>query len=186
MSLAATVWAAEPVRPAHAEPDRDNQLIDVRAFNRSAQVALQQRKGRRITEQRFIEMAKEPSTVVLDTRSAANFRLLHVKGARHLNFSEITTQSLSRVIPDKDTRILIYCNNNFDNEPNEGRPAFESKSPGMALNIPTYITLFAYGYRNVYELGPLLDVRETNIPLAGVKLAFMKQPISKLKQRNQP
>jgi hypothetical protein len=26
------------------------------------------------------------------------------------------------------------------------------------LNIPTYIALYDYGYRNVYELGPQLDI----------------------------
>ena len=109
----------------------------------------------------------EANTIVLDTRSAAKFALLHVKGAVHLNFSEITTDSLAKLIPTKDTRILIYCNNNFDNAP----VAFRSKSPGMALNIPTFITLHAYGYENIYELGPLLDVKKTRISLVGMKLA---------------
>jgi hypothetical protein len=41
----------------------------------------------------------------------------------------------------------------------------------MALNIPTFITLHAYGYENIYELGPLLDVKKTRISLVGMKLA---------------
>ena len=34
-----------------------------------------------------------------------------------------------------------------------------------SLNLSTYIALWTYGYRNVYELGPLVD-------LADSKLAF--------------
>ena len=161
-----------------------NELIDVDAFEKGAARALQDRRKRRVTENRFIEMAKDEKTIVLDTRSRSNFSLLHVKGALHLNFSEITSESLSRVIPSKDTRVLIYCNNNFDNEPKEGPPAFASKSPAMALNIPTFITLHAYGYENIYELGPLLDVRKTKIPLAGSKLISVPRPVTAAEIQN--
>ena len=34
----------------------------------------------------------------------------------------------------------------------------------VALNIQTFVNLHAYGYTNVYELGPLLDVKTTRIP----------------------
>ena len=35
---------------------------------------------------------------------------------------------------------------------------FPSKLPSASLNISTYIALYDYGYRNVYELGPLIDI----------------------------
>ena len=60
-------------------------------------------------------------------------------------------------------RILIYCNNNFDKEPVN----FPSKAITVALNIQTFINLHAYGYENVYELGPFLDVNKTTIPFEG-------------------
>ena len=157
-----------------------NELIDIGAFEKASRKAIAHRKERRIAESQFIEMATEANTIVLDTRSAAKFALLHVKGAVHLNFSEITTDSLAKTIPTKDTRILIYCNNNFDNAP----VAFRSKSPGMALNIPTFITLHAYGYENIYELGPLLDVKKTRISLVGMKLVTNHYLIPKLKTKN--
>jgi hypothetical protein len=34
-----------------------------------------------------------------------------------------------------------------------------------SLNLSTYISLYTYGYRNVYELGPLLDVKTTKLEL---------------------
>jgi|GEM_PF-3815792 len=41
------------------------------------------------------------------------------------------------------------------------------KAARASLNISTYIALYSYGYRNVYELGPLLDVHATKLPLEG-------------------
>jgi phage shock protein E len=31
------------------------------------------------------------------------------------------------------------------------------------LNLSTYIALYNYGYRNVYELGPLIDIRTSRL-----------------------
>jgi hypothetical protein len=37
----------------------------------------------------------------------------------------------------------------------------------LALNIPTYINLYGYGYRNVYELGELVNVNDKRISFEG-------------------
>ena len=78
-------------------------------------------------------MAARRSTVILDARSTEKFDLLHVKGATHLSFPDFTAEELARIIPSKDTRILIYCNNNFLNEPEafaiKARPASLSSWP---------------------------------------------------------
>ena len=63
------------------------------------------------------------------------------------------------MLPDKEVRVLIYCNNNFRN----AEEAFPSKLPSASLNIPTYIALYDYGYRNVYELGPQLDIDASSL-----------------------
>lgn len=144
-----------------------NEAIDFEAFQEVVKEAGEHRRSRRITEEQFLQMAGEENTIILDTRSADKFALLHVKGAVHLNFSEITKDSLARAIPDRETRILIYCNNNFDGAP----VSMARKAPAAALNIPTFLTLYSYGYRNLYELGPLLDVRKTRIPLEGARFA---------------
>ena len=65
--------------------------------------------------------------------------------------------------PSKATRVLIYCNNNFLNQPQ----AFPSKLPSASLNIHTINVLFAYGYTNVYELGPLIDINEARLEFEG-------------------
>src|ERR1041384_4877729 len=49
-------------------------------------------------------------------RSREKFELMHIRGAINLSFPDISIASLAELLPDKDTRILIYCNNNFRNE----------------------------------------------------------------------
>jgi hypothetical protein len=68
--------------------------------------------------------------------------------------------------------VLIYCNNNFENEPE----AFPSKFARASLNIYTFNTLYSYGYTNVYELGPLLDITKSKLPFEGAN-ANRNQPV---------
>ena len=84
----------------------------------------------------------------------------------------MTKERLQKAIPNPNTRILIYCNNNFLNRP----VVFQRKSAPAALNIPTFITLYEYGYRNVYELGPLLDADKTILCLVSSDREAGKKP----------
>ena len=153
------------------------------------------RASRLVNFDTFQRMSREPGTIILDTRSTFRFERLHLKGARHLSFTDFTQSNLANLIPDPSTRILIYCNNNFEgNEVDFAskialprRPVFES-APGsrispaaqlkeqarplmMALNVPTYINLFGYGYHEVYELDELLDVNDPRITFEGTLVA---------------
>lgn len=144
-----------------------NQLIDYPQFVRIAERSGSAREQRRVTEDQFMELAARPDTVVLDARSADKFAMRHIKGAVSLPFTDFTEASLAKAIPTKTTRVLIYCNNNFRGSP----AAFASKSPAASLNISTYIALTTYGYTNVHELGPLLDVAKTRLPFEGSEVA---------------
>lgn len=129
----------------------------------------------------FLKMSKESETIILDTRSDFRFDRLHLKGAKHLSFTDFTQGSLAKVIPSFQTKILIYCNNNFDGNQTDfaSKIAMPSKSPVgsqiesqqkplmMALNIPTYINLYGYGYSNVYELDELVSVNDPRISFEG-------------------
>ena len=148
-------------RASGAEPL--NPLIDYSAFRRQVAEVDELRERRRVSEAAFLHMAAEPGTVVLDARSREKYELLHVKGAVNLSFPDMTAEDLARIIPDKRSRILIYCNNNFLNSPR----AFASKSPAASLNIHSFNALYSYGYKNVYELGPLLDIERSVIPFEG-------------------
>ena len=156
--LLGTVGAEVPAAPA-------NPRIDAEAFLAIAQEALQYRATRRLSELDFLRMSAEPDTIVLDARSAEKFRELHISGARNLSFPDITEVSLAQLIPGKKTRILIYCNNNFAN----AERAFPSKLPSASLNLSTFVALYNYGYRNIYELGPFIDAGKTKLNLVAAR-----------------
>lgn len=142
-----------------------NPSIDMDGFLKVSQDAAKHRSTRRLTEEQFIAASKEPGVVILDARSSEKFDELHIAGAINLSFPDITVESLAKDLPDKATKILIYCNNNFENEPS----AFPTKVAPASLNLSTYISLYTYGYRNVYELGPLLNAKTTRLKLISSK-----------------
>jgi phage shock protein E len=145
---------AEERKPVVANP-----AIDMEGYLKVSQEAAKHRATRRLTEEDFIKMASESGTIVLDCRSAEKYKLMHIKGAINLSFPDITIESLKKAIPDKESRVLIYCNNNFRNS----ERAFPSKLPTASLNLSTYIALYNYGYRNVYELAPLVDPKTSKL-----------------------
>lgn len=137
----------------------------------------------------FLAMSKEDGTIILDSRSDFRFERLHLKGARHLSFADFTQANLANVIPGFQTRILIYCNNNFEGNQTDfpskiGLPASDNwlnsqiasqaKPIMMALNIPTYINLYGYGYHDVYELDELVSVHDSRIVLEGTTVPTVK------------
>lgn len=151
--LAAAAGAAEKGQlPA-------NPNIDMEAYLKASAEAAQHRKTHRVSEEDFIKMSKDAGTIVLDARSPDKYKLMHIKGAVNLCFTDITIESLPRVLPDKTARILIYCNNNFVN----AEKAFPSKMATLSLNLSTYIALYAAGYRNVYELAPTIDPAKSKL-----------------------
>ncbi len=157
--LTLTILCIAPFAWAQKKPGIANPAIDMQGYLRAASEAAEHRESRRLTEDDFIRMSREPGTVILDARSREKFNELHIKGAINLSFPDITVESLRSTLPDKNTRILIYCNNNFVGE----EKAFPTKAPTASLNLSTYISLYSYGYRNVYELGPLLDIKTSKL-----------------------
>ncbi len=142
------------------------------------------RASRLIDLNTFLKMSKEEGVIILDSRSDFRFDRIHVKGAKHLAFTDYTQDNLKKVVPNPETKILIYCNNNFDGNQKDfatkaavPRPksdkvaatqfAAQAKPLMMALNIPTYINLYGYGYRSVYELNELVKVSDPRITFEG-------------------
>jgi phage shock protein E len=140
-----------------------NDQIDAQAFLTTALESTKLRESRRITEDEFIRLSREKGVVVLDARSRNRYDQLHIKGAISLPFTDMTVDHLAEQLPDKNVKILIYCNNNFRGNV----PEFQAKMAGAALNLSTYASLYEYGYRNVYELGPALDLDKTKLQLVG-------------------
>jgi hypothetical protein len=164
-----TIWSlalALSALGACAQTNIPNRLIDYPGFLTQAGEVGRLRETRRLSEDKFVEMSRSQGTVVFDARSDDKYARLHIKGAKHLSFPDITADELAKMFPDKSTPILIYCNNNFLNAPD----AFPSKVARASLNIHTFNTLHNYGYTNVYELGPLIDIRKTKLEFEGTQV----------------
>jgi len=151
------------------------------------------RASRLIDLNTFLKMSQEPGVIILDSRSTFRYERLHLKGAKHLSFTDFTQDNLKQVIPSFDTKILIYCNNNFEGNQVDfaSKVALPRPQPGwatasqmaaqtrpvmMALNIPTYINLYGYGYRNVYELNELVNVNDRRIVFEGTIVEQRPKP----------
>ena len=61
--------------------------------------------------------SEDKGTIILDARSSNRFEQLHIAGSKNLPFTDFTKETLKAVIPSKDSKILIYCNNNVLNSP---------------------------------------------------------------------
>lgn len=122
--------------------------IDYGAFRSLTEKLEPYREARRIEIDTFKDYAVAPGTIILDARSADAYAMGHIDGAINLPFTDFTADALAAVIPSPDTRILIYCNNNFVDDV---MPVVIKAAP-LSLNVPTFINLYGYGYENVYEL----------------------------------
>jgi len=147
--------------------------VDFDAYEKLVTEVKEHRKDRIVSLEEFQKLSKRPHTIVLDTRSDAMFKAKHLKGAVHLNFSDFNQASLSAILHSPDDTVLIYCNNNFANDEinftsKMARPTLlHPKELTLALNIPTYINLYGYGYKNVYELGELISVFDKRVEFEG-------------------
>jgi phage shock protein E len=153
MLLLIAVAAAIAPAPATARE------IDYAGFEALTRTVRPERAKRRITLTRFKAMAARGGAIILDARSAPAFAAGHIDGAINLPLTDFTAGALAAALPDRTRPILIYCNNNFRND----RPPVEMKAAPVSLNIQTFINLAAYGYRNVYELGDIVDFGDPQV-----------------------
>ena len=133
--------------------------VDYQGFAKLVNKVSDYRSERLVDLRTFLAKADEPDAIILDTRSRDAYAAGHIEGAINLPFSEFTQEKLDALIGDKETPILIYCNNNFvDNE-----PPVPLKRVELALNIPTFVNLYGYGYKNIYELSDMVSVTDPRI-----------------------
>ena len=136
---------------ATAEKPPINPQIDYPGFERLTHDMKPKRAKRLISLAEF--KSKAEKAVILDARSANSFAQGHIDGAINLPLTDFTADALAAALPDAKRPILIFCNNNFSNN----KAPVALKSAPVSLNIQTFINLAAYGYRNVYELGEVVD-----------------------------
>jgi phage shock protein E len=159
-ALALTLAAA----PALAQGAKSE--VDYPGFRKLTMEVEDLRAGRLLDFASFRAEAKKKNVLLLDARSASAYARGHIKGAVNLPFTDFTADSLAKVIgPNRDRKILIYCNNNFRND----KPPVALKSRPLALNIQTFINLVGYGYSNVWELDEAIDFNDPAVGWVGKK-----------------
>jgi phage shock protein E len=151
MSASALAQAQEK-----AEPNNTGGQVNYSGFRSLTGEVEAYRADRLVSHAQFERMARERNTIILDARSADAYAQGHIAGAINLPFTDFTDLSLREALRDPNVRILIYCNNNFSNN---AQPVV-LKRVELALNIQTFINLYGYGYRNVYELGDVVDFND--------------------------
>lgn len=146
--------------PASAAPETD------------PQPAVAWLQAHRLSEETFIRLSREPGTVVLEVSDGDAYRLLHVVGARHLTRAELEdAEAVSKVLPDKEARVLIYENNNYRTvrrqfETNQALAVeFLDAREWSSENLATYLALLRHGYQRVYELAPYVRIDRSQLPL---------------------
>jgi rhodanese-related sulfurtransferase len=161
--LAVALLTAGLVTFATAAPNSPRQAtrnqIDYQGFQHLTQEVHAYRAGRLVTLAQFQTMAREPNTIILDARSADAYAQGHIEGALNLSLTDFTAPALAAAIKNPNTRILIYCNNNFENN---AAPVVLKAAP-LSLNIQTFINLYGYGYKNVYELGDVVNFNDPKV-----------------------
>lgn len=149
----ATILSALSLQPVIAQTPQtreaaNNPQVDYTAFLRLTEELADYRDGRLVSLDEFNAKAKQQDAIILDTRSVAAFEQGHIDGAINIPFSDFTEEKLAEILGDKSRPILIYCNNNF----RDNVPPIRLKRAPLALNIPTFINLYGYGFKNIYEL----------------------------------
>ena len=165
--------------------DYQKSLVNYDQYEIIVQEVKEVREQHLISFDQLLDFQNDPNTVILDTRSKNKYEAKHLKGAINLPFTEFTTANLRAIIPDTNTRIVIYCNNNFKGDPiyfagkfytpemtgkkNMIKPdsIYTPNTIMLALNIPTYLGLYGYGYRNIYELNELVNIDDERVELDG-------------------
>jgi len=161
--LAVALLSAALITFATAAPNGPrvgtSEQIDYQGFQSLTQEVHAYRAKRLVTLAQFQAMAREPNTIILDARSADAYAQGHIDGAINLSLTDFTGPALAAVLKNPNTRILIYCNNNFENN----IAPVVLKSAPLSLNIQTFINLYGYGYRNVYELGDVVNFNDPKV-----------------------
>ena len=153
--IAVLLGAATPVAAAPTPIA----TVDYSGFQKLTGNVRVHRAERLVSWAEFEKLARKGDALILDARSADAYAAGHIRGAVNLPFTDFTAGSLAQAIGRRDRPILIYCNNNFSN--NEAPVILKSRP--LALNIQTFINLYGYGYRNVYELGDVVNFDDPRV-----------------------
>lgn len=178
-AISDSVWAQDRKIEVVPKSQDVKPICDSQGFLEFAKQVEEVRQKRLLSEAEFAKAMQEANTIVLDARSDGSYDQLRIKGSKNLPYASFSEKTLHELIPDRSTRILIYCRNNLlDTAPNSQTKASRDrhpypdelgdelnfiKEPKVALNVPTYITLMVYGYEDIWQLNSVVDPNKSPI-----------------------
>ena len=83
------------------------------------------------------------SVVLIDLRAKESFERAHIRGAINVPIEALTAEQLKTLVPNSDSRIVVYCTNNF------------MPTRMIALTTLGYPAIEQLGYSNVHRLEDL-------------------------------
>ncbi len=167
--LIATLLAI-PIAASAEAPENKNKSskakiekeIDYDAYYKKAGELSSLRKERTIGVNKLLEMKEDKKTIILDVRSKISYECSHIDGAINIPYSDIKEGTLKSIIPNKDTRVIIYCDNGIE----------EMITRVMPLSMQAFPLIYQLGYQNIYELESSIRSKPEDLkklPLKGSK-----------------
>ena len=86
-----------------------------------------------------------------------------------IQFEPVVSETI-QLSDQTETRINSTAIRNEDVKAVERTIVVPETAITLALNIPTYINLFGYGYKNVYELSELISIYDSRIEFEGTEV----------------
>lgn len=99
------------------------------------------RSERQIHYTKVPEILKKGDAIILDVRSKESYDCGHIKGAKNLSLTDITEKTLPKIVPSKQTKIIIYC------EKTLSPPVRRMAATKIAFPI-----IYKLGYENIHEI----------------------------------
>lgn len=103
------------------------------------------RKVSNVTLSDLPELMKDKNTVIIDVRGDADYKAMHISGAKHLSLSDMKPDTLAKVIPSTSTRVILYCD--------AALTPFPTRR--VALSTEAYPLVYMHGYTNLHEVSSL-------------------------------
>ena len=93
-----------------------------------------------ISAKQLADWLANKSVVLIDLRAKESFDHAHIRGAINLPIEALTSERLKTLVPNSDSRIVVYCTNNF------------MPTRMIALTTLGYPAIEQLGYSNVHRL----------------------------------
>jgi rhodanese-related sulfurtransferase len=101
-----------------------------------------------IAPARVAKLMKDKRIVLVDLRSAEEFSQSHLQGAINIPATDLTDEKLAKLIPDRQSTIVTYCDNTL----------FPTRR--IAITSMTSAAFYQLGYEQVYVLQELYLAKE--------------------------